>query len=198
MWLLVGKKKKFTVCCRFSSKNYFVRSKYHVAQKGVPYQISWCPKNYFTRHDTKISFCFVIQKYHVMIQNYHFVLSKYHVAQKKREILLIPKKFCVRVLMGSPEVWNRCFAVCLTFDLLCYYLWPVVCSWIVCFAAPLVCCLLVSVTLGVTQGFRPTRHCCLIFVFFRGHWCFVFLKRRSLTFSDSTCLDYAGILSAKN
>ena len=148
-----------------------------------------------------------------MIQKYHFVswykntMPWYKIIilyfpnimlPKKREILLIAKKFCVRLLMGSPEVWNRCFAVCLTFDLLCYYLWPVVCSWIVCFAAPLVCCLLVSVTLGVTQGFRPTRHCCLIFVFFRGHWCFVFLKRRSLTFSDSTCLDYAGILSAKN
>ena len=84
---MITRRKKFTVCCRFSSKNYFVRSKYHVAQKGVPYQISWCPKNYFTRHDTKISFCFVIQKYHVMIQNYHFVLSKYHVAQKKGNLV---------------------------------------------------------------------------------------------------------------
>ena len=133
-------------------------------------------------HDTKLSFC-------------TFQIS---CCPKKGKSCWFRKKFCVRLLMGSPEVWNRCFAVCLTFDLLCYYLWPVVCSWIVCFAAPLVCCLLVSVTLGVTQGFRPTRHCCLIFVFFRGHWCFVFLKRRSLTFSDSTCLDYAGILSAKN
>ena len=38
-------------------------------------------------------------------------------------LLKLPEILCVGVLMGSPEVSNRFFAVCLTFNLQCCDLW---------------------------------------------------------------------------